>query len=99
MPQEANFSLIGRFGNCPLVVRMAVARSVIREAPVGALASWTDLAPDDAGLRGCGAIPSQGLAAGCTTCCSTRVRRPGSEPARSIMAMLFASSSVKLPEI
>jgi len=25
-PQEANFSLIGRFGNCPLVVRMAVAR-------------------------------------------------------------------------
>jgi hypothetical protein len=24
--QEANFSLIGRFGNCPLVVRMAVVR-------------------------------------------------------------------------
>jgi hypothetical protein len=26
MPQEANFSLIGRFGNCPLVARMALVR-------------------------------------------------------------------------
>jgi hypothetical protein len=25
MPQEANFSLIVRFGNCPLVARIAVA--------------------------------------------------------------------------
>jgi hypothetical protein len=24
VPQEANFSLIGRFGNCPLVVRMGL---------------------------------------------------------------------------
>jgi hypothetical protein len=26
VPQEANFSLIGGFGNCPLVVRKAAAR-------------------------------------------------------------------------
>lgn len=40
--QEANFSLIGHFGNCPLVVRMALVRPVIR-ARRGARASWTDL--------------------------------------------------------
>ena len=30
MLQEANFSLIGHFGNCPLVARMASVRPVIR---------------------------------------------------------------------
>jgi hypothetical protein len=33
MPQEANFSLIGRFGNCPLVGR--VVRPVIRGPAAG----------------------------------------------------------------
>jgi hypothetical protein len=27
MPQEANFSLIGLFGNCPLVVRTVAVRA------------------------------------------------------------------------
>ena len=30
MPQGTNFSLIGGFGNCPLVARMIPARNVIR---------------------------------------------------------------------
>ena len=35
MLQEANFSLIGHFGNCPLVARMASVRPVIREPITG----------------------------------------------------------------
>jgi hypothetical protein len=60
MPQEANFSLIGHFGNCPLVVRMTSVRPVIRGRRMRAWASWTGRP----GAAGRGAISASGLGAG-----------------------------------
>src|SRR3954447_22593141 len=100
VPQEANFSLIGRFGNC--LFGGAYGRGAPRDSGV------TGYEPRRGGPRRptggrdqawmWGDSPPQGLAGG-TTCCSTRPRCPGSEPARSSIATLFASSRVKLPEI
>jgi hypothetical protein len=40
-----------------------------------------------------------GFAAGSIACCSTTLKRPDNAPERNSMAMVLASSSVKLPDI